>query len=375
MESNRPHRRRRRKKKNYALKIALGVLGFLVFVAVVAAASAWYMWKNSSVLNREKMFVPKQRTEIAGEPLPSPTPTPVPEPDAPAAPAQYDLYDEGKYYRLRENIIPVLFMGIDSKKNEATDSEVVNGTNQADTLLVGLFNTDDKSVRVLHVPRDTEADVKVLDMMKNYVGTERMHICLQHAYGDGGAMSCELQTEAVSTLLFGIPLDRYVSLGMNGVVKAVNAIGGVEVTLLDDFTHYSSAMKQGATVKLNGQRALVYIRSRQSMRGDQTDQNRMKRQVQFLQAFIATVKGKVKENPTIVLSVYDAVKDYMQTNLTMDELLYLANTGLAKDLTQENLISLPGAPGDEYQVLFHMDEAAARALIIDLFYEEVSTEG
>ena len=365
MDSQRKHHRHR--KKTNPIKVVLILLGAVLFVAAVAAASAWYLWNHSAVLNQEKMFVPQQRTDI-GEPEPRPTASPVP--DA-GAPAQYDFYDGGTYYRLRENVVSVLFMGIDSKKNEATDSTIVNGTNQGDTLLLGVFDTEHGTVQVLHVPRDTEADVKVLDMAKQYVDTERTHICLQHAYGDGGALSCELQTEAVSNLLFGAPVNRYVSMGTNGVVKAVNAIGGVELTMQDDFSFYSKSMAQGKTVKLNGKRALVYIQSRQNMRKDQTDQNRMKRQMQFLKAFIATVKEKSKENPALVLSVYDAVKAYVQTNLSLEELLFLANQGLKVDLTDENLRRLPGTVGTEAKPLFHMDEDAARRMAIELFYEEI----
>lgn len=368
--ANKRHRRRRRRGSR-ALRVALILLAAIAFVAVVAGASAWYLWNRSSVLNTESMFVPKQKTDI-GEPDAAPTPTPKLETEAAAwAPETYDMFDNGTYYRLRENVVAVLFMGIDSKKNEATDSEIVNGTDQADTLLLGIFDTARGSVRVLHIPRDTEADVKVLDMTKKYVGTQRMHLCLQHAYGDGGALSCELMTDAVSSLLFGAPVNRYVSLGTNGVVKGVNAIGGVELTMLEDLTRYSPAMRKGATVKLNGQRALAYIQSRENMKGDKTEANRRARQVQFLKAYIAKVKRMADENPMIVVAVYDAVKTYLQTNLTLEELLFLANQGLNVGLTDDNLISLPGTVGNEPQPFFHMDEKAARALVIELFYEAI----
>lgn len=366
---NNKHRRHHRRKIN-PIKVTLIVLGMILFIIVIAFLSALYMWKRSSVLNKEKMFVPQQRVDV-GAPDPVPSPTPQTGPDGSGTPGQYDLFYENKYYKLRENVVSVLFMGIDSKKNESTESEIVNGTNQADTLLLGIFDADQSSVKVIHIPRDTEADVKVLDMTKRYVDTERMHICLQHAYGDGGKISCELTMDAVSGLLFGIPVNRYVSLGTNGVIKAVNAVGGVELTMLDDFSFYSDAMKKGETVKLNGKRALTYIQARQDKGLDGTDGGRMKRQTQFLTAFIQTVKEKSEKNPALILSVYDAVKDYLQTDLSVEELLFLANQGLDAGFSGENLISLPGTVGDEPQPLFHMDEPAAKQMIIDLFYQEI----
>lgn len=361
--------RHRRHRKNRALRIVLCILGAIIFVVLVAGASAWYLWSHSAVLNK-KMFTPKQSIDI-GEPQPSPSPTLPLEQAGSSAPAEYDMYYDGTYYKLRENVVSVLFMGIDSKKNQATDSEIVSTANQADTLLLGVFDTENGRVRVLHIPRDTLADVKVLDMTKKYVATERKHICLQHVYGDGGEMSCELMMDAVSNLLFGAPVYRYVSLGMNGVEKAVNTVGGVELTMLEDFSFYSSSMKKDKTVKLNGKRALVYIRSRESMRGDKTDANRRARQIQFLQAFIARVKEKSKENPALVLSVYDSVKDYLQTNLTLEELLFVANQGIAAGLNDGNLINLPGTVGDEEQPYYYMDDDAARKIVLELFYQEV----
>lgn len=363
---NRTHRRRR--KRVSPMRVALFILAGILFVVIVAGASALILWNRSAVLNQQKMFVPQQLTDIGA---PTPQPSATPEPETAWVPDSYDLYWDGAYYRLRKNVVSVLFMGIDSAKNQATDSEIVSGTNQADTLLLGVFDTENGSVRVLHIPRDTEADVKVLDMTKKYVSTQRMHICLQHAYGDGGSLSCELTMDAVSNLLFGAPIYRYVSLGTKGAAKAVNAIGGVELEMLDDFSFYSKSMAKGNVVKLNGNRALVYIRARQDKGLDGTDQGRMKRQEQFLEAFMLTVKERSKQNPALALTVYEEIKDYLQTNLSLEELLFLANQAISSGFSKENLVSLPGTVGSEAQPLYHMDDEAARQLVLDLFYERI----
>lgn len=365
--------RGRRRRRTRPIQVILILLGSIVFVAAVAAASAWYLWNRSAELNEETMFQPQQRIDI-GMPAPTPSPAPEPLPSALRTPEHYDLLYGDTYYRLRTNVIPVLFMGIDTKENEAVESGIAIGTGQADTILLGVFDTASGDVRVLHIPRDTEADVRVLDMANQYVRTERKHLCLQHAYGDGGPLSCELTMDAVSGLIFGIPVNRYVSMGTNGVIAATNAVGGVTLTMMDDFSYYSENMALGETVKLNGRRALTYIQSRQRRGLDGTDGSRMARQVQFMRAFIATVKERSKENPALVLSVYNAVKDYLQTNLTLEELLFLANAGLAADLADEDIVRLPGTVGAEEQPLFHMDEAAARELIIGLFYEEIRAD-
>lgn len=359
-------RKARKKKMNLWKKIAFIFAG-IIFILVIAALSAVYLWNQSSILNKEKIFLPHERNElgVASTPQISNMVESTPEPQD-SSPATYDLLDDGHYYRKRQDVVTVLFMGIDSANNRATDRKIVNGTNQADTLLLGIFYGEGK-VKILQIPRDTEADVKIFDMEKHYVSTERVHICLQHAYGDGGEMSCELTMDAVSNLLFGIQIDRYVSLGTKGLEKAVNAVGGVEMTMEEDFSFYSKSMKLGETLRLNGRRAMVYIRSRSNEGLDGTDQSRMKRQVQFIQAFVK----QIKEQPSLLLPAYNAVKDYLQTDLTTEELLFLANQGLSGGWSDDILIRLPGTVGAEYQPFFHMDEAGAKKLIIQLFYEEI----
>lgn len=360
------HHRHHRKKAN-PIKVVLIILGSILFVIAVAGLSVWYLWNRSAKLNEETMFLPQQREDV-GAPTPEPTATPEPQPDTPE---KYDLFYDGTYYRLRPNVVSVLFMGVDSRTNEEANSSVAIGTSQTDTLLVGVFDTVNGNLCILHIPRDTQTEIKVLDMAGQYVETQNTHICLQHAYGDGGKKSCELTLDAVDNLLFGAPIYRYVSMGTDGIIKAVDAIGGVELEMLDDFTFVSSAMKKGAVVKLNGKRAKAYISTRIHKKLDGTDASRVNRQVQFLKAFVDKSKSMAKENPALVLSLYNAVKDYVQTDLSMDELLFLANQALDAGFSEDMLIRLPGKVGDEMQPYFHMDEAATRAIVLELFYEEI----
>ena len=361
------HHHHHRRQKVDPIKVVLIILGSIIFVALVAGLSFWFLWNRSKKLNEETMFLPQEHTDI-GEATPESTATPEPLPDAPA---EYDLYENGTYYKLRTNVVTVLFMGVDSKTNKAADDGVAIGTGQTDALLLGVFDTENGGMRILHIPRDTQTDIKILDMQGQYVKTERSHLCLQHAYGDGGPLSCELTTDAVSNLLFGAPISRYVSMGTDGIVKAVDAIGGLELEMLDDFTFFSSGMKKGTVVKLNGKRAKAYISSRINKGLDGTDASRVNRQIQFLKAFVVKVKALAKSNPTIILTLYNAVKGYVQTDLSLDELLFLANQGLAVGFSEENLIRLPGTVGEETQPFFHMDDEAARAIVLELFYEEI----
>ena len=131
-----PSRRHHHRRTN-PIRVVLIILLTLLFVILVAAASAWYLWNRAQTLNEETMFQPMQQADIGA---PTPAPTASPEPGA-TAPEAYDLFLNGTYYRLRTNVVAVLFMGVDSRKNEAVEDAVAIGTNQADTLLLAVFDT------------------------------------------------------------------------------------------------------------------------------------------------------------------------------------------------------------------------------------------
>ena len=115
-------------------------------------------------------------------------------------------------------------------------------------------------------------------------------MALAHTYGSGGSDSCLNAVKAVSRLLGGVKIDHYMTLTMDGVGKINNLVGGVTVTMLEDFSELDPAMKKGETVTLKGEQALLYVRTRQGI-GDQSNLSRMERQRQYLESFY----GKLME--------------------------------------------------------------------------------
>lgn len=80
-----------------------------------------------------------------------------------------------------------------------------------------------------------------------------------------------------------------------GAVPYINdLVGGVPVTVLDDFSGIDDSLVEGETITLKGEQALHYVRIRGGLE-DSSNLNRMKRQQQYLESMAEQI-GKLDEN-------------------------------------------------------------------------------
>ena len=70
---------------------------------------------------------------------------------------------------------------------------------------------------MISIPRDTMTQIETFGPGGKSLGKSKDHISLSYAYGDGGYESCELAENAVSELLYGLPIDGYCALNMDGL--------------------------------------------------------------------------------------------------------------------------------------------------------------
>ena len=129
--------------------------------------------------------------------------------------------------------------------------------------------------------RDTMTKIQILGVRGDVAGTFTGQLALAHTYGSGERDSCLNTTEAVSNLLYGVGIDHYISITMDGVAILNDLVGGVEVEVMDDFSSIDSTLVQGETVTLMGNHALTYVRTRGGLE-DSSNLHRMERQRQYL---------------------------------------------------------------------------------------------
>ena len=171
------------------------------------------------------------------------------------------IEEDGKKYKLNPDIKTVLFMGVD--KEEKADLGNNPGENgQSDSLNLLVLNKEEKTAQIIQISRDSIVGIDIYDVTGNRLMTENGQIALQYAYGDGAEESCRLTSEKVSELMYGVNVDSYFSLTLEGLVAATDAVGGITLTVPEDYTAVDPAFEKGAEVTLNGELAEKYVRKR-----------------------------------------------------------------------------------------------------------------
>lgn len=275
---------------------------------------------------------------------------------------------DGVSYYPRQDIKVFMVLGID-EFGEVKDSGSYNNTGEADMVALVVFDETNSKVDVLSLNRDTMLEMPVLGIGGKQAGTKVGQLALSHTYGSGLEDSCENTKKAVSDYLMGLEIDYYVSLNMDAIALLTDAVGGVAVTVEDDFSTVDPSIPMGPTV-LSGEQALSFVRVRKDV-GDQMNLTRMERHKAYMNGFI-TVFKQAYQTDGFMLELYEQLSPYMVTDCpfqTMNTLMNrYANYSLAEITTPEagrNDI-IDGHYG------FYADEQALDRLIVEWFYSPIS---
>lgn len=207
--------------------------------------------------------------------------------------------------------------------------ELVNSFDgPTDTMLLLRFNPEAKKLTVLSIPRDTRTYIEGYGLNK-----------INAANVQGGPV---LTAKAVSELLEGVGIDRYIRVNVQGVQSLVDALGGVTVYVpqdmkyQDDSQHLYINLKAGKQ-HLNGDKALQFLRFRYDKFGDI---GRVQRQQQLMRALMeqALNPATLARMPKI-LSV---IQSHIDTNLTVEELVALVGFGVQTNRSKVQMLMVPG---------------------------------
>ncbi len=245
---------------------------------------------------------------------------------------------------------------------ESRGSYVNEGKDDFNALLI--LDKESNTYTILQLNRDTMTPVQCLGIGGAVADTEIMQLALAHTYGSGLDDSCENTVTAVETFLHGIDVDYYFSMNMTAVKQLVDAVGGVTVTIRDDFSAVDPTLVQGETMTLNGEQCLIYIRARRDV-GDQTNITRSERQKDFIFQLLSQLDGMEANTEEL----YTGILDYVQTDLgtyTETMLEKIRDAECAGIVTPEG----EALVGEEFME-FYADDDSVWELVIRLFYEPV----
>ncbi len=244
---------------------------------------------------------------------------------------------------------------------------VDDGNGGSDTMILVSIDSSKPAVNCISIPRDSLIDVdwKVKK--------------INNAYNKGGV---SMVAEKLSDLM-GVPIDYTVKVDLKGFIELVDAIGGVdfEVPLnmnYDDpyqdlHIHVEKGMQH-----LDGKTAMGVVRFRHNNDGSgygTEDIGRIGTQQAFLKAVAKKMIATI--SPDDFSTYAKLFKEYIETGLSVNNLLWCGQQALAAGMDNIHFHTLPGDgtgyyKGGSYYILY---DDQILSLVNDYFnpYEEPRT--
>ena len=274
---------------------------------------------------------------------------------------------EGETLRYRENeITNYLIIGVDK-----TDVNQVVGYQQggqADFLVVLSIDRISRSITPVMLDRDAMVEMQTYGIFGHPAGTRVMQLCLAQAYS-GLDVSGSLNTvKTVEQMLHGIKINHYVVLDITAIPLINDAIGGVEVTLYDDFTAFDPVMTQGSTIRLMGKQSEFFVRGRMTV-ADGTNASRMARQQQYLSGLLTQFRRSVRGDQVKLNDVLNSAKGHMYADTANDVLLRDVNAYGDYEWNALRILSGEHTIDEEGFAEFWVDEAALSRLVADVWFK------
>ena len=273
----------------------------------------------------------------------------------------------GVEYVKNEDVESFLILGLD-KFEDAINNDSYNNDQRADFLMLLVFDNSEKKFTAVHLNRDTMVNMNVLGVAGQKIGTVNKQLALAHTYGNGRDVSCRNTADAVSELLNGVKVNHYLSITMDAVPILNDLLGGVEVTVLDDFSGINDTLIKGETVTLHGDHALTYVRERYGLE-DSSNSTRMVRQRQYMTAVYDKAMLKIENDDNFVIEASSKLADYIVSDRSVNQL-----QEIAKKLSQYKFTEIETLEGESVVkdglMEFRPDADSIDKIVFELFYKK-----
>lgn len=267
-----------------------------------------------------------------------------------------EILKYGFQYRVARPV-NVLVMGIDRVPGAEPGSPTMF-SGRSDTMILLRVDPTKETVSLLSIPRDTRVNLPNSDVMTK----------ANDANVRGGA---KLAAQTVSATLNGVAIDRYVRVSTDAFRELVDLLGGVRVYVPTKMAYTDKTQKlkidlQPGWQTLNGNQAEQFARFRQDAYGDI---GRVQRQQVLLKALRERIT-----NPMVIPrlpSLIAAMQKYIDTNLTLEEMLALVSAG-GRRISQGDfkLVMLPGrfSQPSEYAASYWIMDSTGRDRVLKQYF-------
>ena len=246
---------------------------------------------------------------------------------------------------------------------DARDKSLGKG-NRSDTIMIASINMQTGDIKLVSVFRDTYLNL----------GNDTYNKC-NAAYAKGGP------EQAINMLNMNLDLniEDYVTVGFTGLMETIDAIGGIEVDILEsEIRHLNNyqismvgtsadgktftanegtdyiAVKHAGRQNLNGLQATAYCRVRQVG----NDFMRAERQRNVL----AAIMEKAKQlSPAKLNEILDRVLPYVSTSLDVEDMVSVLG-----EATKYNIVGKDGFPFEQYRTTGNLGKKGSCVIPVDL---------
>ena len=276
----------------------------------------------------------------------------------------------GLDYVYKDNIETFLVLGLDKYQGADSADSHKSGV-QADFIMLVVFDNDTKQSTAIQINRDTMTKVNKLSVggtsvVESY--TKQIALAYNYANVDNDKIRCRNTKDSVEYLLNGARVDHYLALTMDAVPVSCDIVGGVEITVLDDFTGIDDTLIKGEKVTLNGEQALRYVRTRYGLE-DSSNSTRMVRQQQYMSALYQKINSRIKSDDEFLVKLVDTMDDYVVYDSSDKKMLKFAEKFEDYEFLGIREIKGESKIGEEFME-FYADEESIQEIVMDLFYEQ-----
>ncbi len=258
-----------------------------------------------------------------------------------------------------KDVVNILLLGTDERTEQFSDNA------RADSIMILSLNTKKHTIKLVSIERGIGVPVP-----------GRNDDLITHTFRYGGAA---LTLKTVREC-FNVDVERYVRVNFSVFQKAIDAIGGVDITLTQAEAAYLMQQKSitsqdsipnltAGQNHLDGKTALAYSRIRKI----DSDWSRIQRQRNMIQAAINQVKS---EDIFTLNNLVDTVLPMIETNLTKEEITSLLfelpgfiSTGAnMEQMTIPTYETCWNSVGVDGRKMIGVDFAANAQILKDFFY-------
>ena len=316
---------------------------------VVVALAAAGIWMHETVRKQQSLKVVGGNTATAGF-------------------GYRNITYKGKDYRYNNRITAILYVGLDSD-GALHETTSYTSAARADSISLVVLDELHHKMTIIALNRDTITDIRKFTLNGRDRGMMRDHLGYAYTYGNGGEVSAQNVCEAVSQLLYGIPVHEYVVMNLSSMPRLCDAIGPVDVIVPNDDLAGLGYVK-GSVVTIDADNLEEFVRSRNTSQ-DFSHNGRMQRQQTYISAAVKQVRGRLEKEPSSLWNAMTKAESSVETNITRSRYLDLISV-LQKTEYGEADYYIPegtqvaAADHDE----FYVDEEKLLDKIVEIFYIE-----